>query len=719
MSNAIRVAVRVRPLGKKELELREADCTTVVPPRTLLLGPPGDGQKQFSVDRVFSSEEGQAAVYDDAVAPMVKQFTEGYNATCFAYGQTGTGKTFTMGTAGGSCVFGDGDMPDAAGVIPRVARDVFAHVRQCAETGSRRCAVKASFLEIYRGEVNDLLAASAGVASSSSSSSAPVKGGLAVREDASGAVLVQGLSTEEVCDEASLVAVMKRGGGARATASTDMNEGSSRSHAVLSLYLEQTTGAASAGEAAGTVRRSKLHLVDLAGSERQRRTGAEGARLREGIAINGGLLALGNVINALAFNAEALERARKEPAGDGGRKKGAGRAAGKAAAQGGAAAAAPTAGAGRGERRVRLRHVPYRDSKLTRLLRDSLGGDCLTSMIACVGPSDASLDETTTTLRYACRARAVRNSALLHAEADPTAARVSELQEQVRRLTAALGRTQGGAGADGAGADGGAGAAVEEAEALAALRRRVEVLDSERAALRHRAAALEREAADAADRAAAAETAVDVWRWRHDVAAAAAASAGTDGNDDGDDDDEADDGGETKSAGGGASEPPTVLAELRARVRELEGLTGRSAAGGAASAVAGDDGWQAMLPADDEILEAFGEVAEQHEVRQRRMRDEMQALGEALRSKQRLLEAAAGADGGLAAAVAGGGAGAEELEQRVSDLEADKADLQARLRRAEKEKPADDGSARAAAAAGAGQLRAQLEERQKQLAELR
>ncbi|KAA0149664.1 hypothetical protein FNF28_07336 [Cafeteria roenbergensis] len=917
MSSAIRVAVRLRPLSSKELAAREVDCTTVVPPSTLLIGPPGDGQKQFTVDRVFSAEEGQRAVYADSVAPLVGRFLEGFNATCFAYGQTGTGKTFTMGTAGDSCAFADeedGPIPPEAGVIPRVARDLFTHVRRCHAAGTRSCQVRASFLELYRSEMKDLVvaaAAAAGGSSSSSSSATAAAGGggaagasdagapgtgLNVREDDTGAVVVTGLSSTVVKDEASLIRLMQQGGRARATASTGMNEGSSRSHAVLTLYLEQTTtgpdasadrsadgadssgcadgpagadsatagaGAAGAGAGAsddviGTVRRSKLHLVDLAGSERQRRTGAVGARLQEGIAINSGLLALGNVINALAFNAEAAERARAidqaggddagdpvdgsaaggDAGGDGRRgRKRCGSASRGQSGSGNGSGSGSGSGSGRARSRTRLRHVPYRDSKLTRLLRDSLGGDCLTAMLACVGPSDASADETTTTLRYACRARAVKNSAKRHADIDPRTARIAELQDMVRRLTAALGgagsaeaamagaadgnKAGGASSATDAGAHPEAAAVVAaSAEATAALQRRVLVLTDEVALLRKKAAEAERAAEEAASKLADAEIAADVWRWRFDVATAtstatstststgAAAAAASDDGEDADADADSPSSSSSSDAAADAAadvaddvsqaKPPTLVAELRARIRQLEAAAAAAAAAtrhgassaqssssaviasgaagssaGQSSAVVeskadeedddahnahndtdddGDDdgdvdeiGWTSLLPDEEEVMAALAVTTSEHGDRQRRMRAEMQALSDAMRSKERLLKAAAESDGGIAAAAAtlhSNGGSSAELETKVAELESERAELRKRLQAAELEAEAAAAHEAAAVAevvaaaeavsTGAAslqqkqpkqaqpqQLRKLLEERTSQLSELR
>jgi kinesin family protein 4/21/27 len=217
---------------------------------------------------------------------------------------------------------------EARGVIPRVVCDLFTEIAARAE--SHDVTVRASFMELYREDLIDLISPAA--------ASAPK---LAIREDPSGQIVIRGLTEVAVSSAAECLAVLARGSAGRTTASTRMNDTSSRSHAIFSITVE----AASRG-ADGVTVVSKLHFVDLAGSERAKRTQASGERLREGIAINSGLLALGNVISALGT-----------------------------AQEGGAENAEP-------------RHIPYRDSKLTRLLQDSLGGNARTLVIACVSPAD-------------------------------------------------------------------------------------------------------------------------------------------------------------------------------------------------------------------------------------------------------------------------------------------------------------------------------------------
>ncbi|EGZ29983.1 hypothetical protein PHYSODRAFT_310092 [Phytophthora sojae] len=287
---------------------------------------------------------------------MIDQFFDGYNATVFAYGQTGSGKTYTMGNEFAASV-----APAERGVIPRVIDQVFERVKGSANPG--HFVVKLSYLEILNEEIHDLLA--------KSSPDAPIvsTSGLSVRGDSDRGIIVSGLSEHLVNSVNEAGDLLRSGALARATASTSMNAQSSRSHAICTLTMEHHE--VSAPEGGTETRFSKFHLVDLAGSERVRRTNSEGARFKEGVNINRGLLTLGNVINALC------ERSRTSST---------------------------------------TTHVPYRDSKLTRLLQDSLGGNSKTLMIACVSPADVNYEETSNTLRYASRAQSIENQAVINKE---------------------------------------------------------------------------------------------------------------------------------------------------------------------------------------------------------------------------------------------------------------------------------------------------------------
>ncbi|KAH0900169.1 hypothetical protein HID58_049737 [Brassica napus] len=303
--------------------------------------------------------------------------------------QTGSGKTYTMGTNYG----GDGT---SGGIIPRVMEDIFTKAE--ATKDSTELLIRVSFIEIFKEDVFDLLDSNSppllrndgGVhAKNVALSRAPIQ----IRETASGGITLAGVTEAEVKTKEEMGSYLAKGSLCRATACTNMNSQSSRSHAIFTITLEQKKFSSSLGTTEGggeDILCAKLHLVDLAGSERAKRTGADGMRLKEGIHINKGLLALGNVISALGD-----ERKRKE---------------------GG--------------------HVPYRDSKLTRLLQDSLGGNSKTVMIACVSPADTNAEETLNTLKYANRARNIQNKAVINR--DPGAAQMQKMRSQIEQLQTEL-----------------------------------------------------------------------------------------------------------------------------------------------------------------------------------------------------------------------------------------------------------------------------------------
>jgi kinesin family protein 4/21/27 len=328
---------------------------------------------------------------------MVSDFVEGFNVTCIAYGQTGSGKTYTMGSMDQGA-----QTNETIGIIPRFVEELF----RCTSAlpSNHSVTLYTSFLEIYGEDIYDLLDRSQGPGGERRS--------MQIREATNGAVSVADLTHVPVVSCEDAMNTLVSGGQNRSTASTLMNMTSSRSHAVFTVTLEQsierteggvamgeeegekkssmppladgtiedavaeTTDVAAASGASGSVTTStmfsKLTFVDLAGSERLKRTGAEGQRMREGIQINVGLLALGNVINALG------DDQKKHKAKD---------------------------------------HVPYRSSKLTRLLQDALGGNSQTLFIACVSPACSNFDETLNTLRYANRARNIQNKAVQNIDA--------------------------------------------------------------------------------------------------------------------------------------------------------------------------------------------------------------------------------------------------------------------------------------------------------------
>ena len=447
-SDSVTVAVRVRPLSARDKADGARECLRKVAGEPqLILG----ADRAFRFDHVFEPEEQNGAVFDACAHELVKGIIEGFNCTVFAYGQTGSGKTHTMGTAFDATASVAAAPDESSGLIPRTLAELFT---QLEATGTS-FKVKASFAQIYKEEVHDLL----------SYTEATGLATLPIREDTNGGITLTGQQHRAVRGHADAIALLTEGGRNRATGATSMNATSSRSHAVFTLSLELRID--------GKSFTPKMHFVDLAGSERAKRTGASGERLQEGIQINKGLLALGNVINALCEHQQ---------------------------------------------------HVPYRDSKLTRLLQDSLGGNSRTVMLACVSPSDADLEETLNTLKYASRARFIKNKAVV--VQDPTQARISELEAQVASLQARLTHYENGgaplpaatllpaAVAPSAAAAPGAAAAPSrvEAKARATLLRRCETLEGDNATLRAQlSAAVRREgSAPLAAGAAAPKTAATV-----------------------------------------------------------------------------------------------------------------------------------------------------------------------------------------------------------------
>uniref|UniRef100_A0A4W4EQ43 Kinesin motor domain-containing protein n=1 Tax=Electrophorus electricus TaxID=8005 RepID=A0A4W4EQ43_ELEEL len=380
------VCGRIRPQMAKEKIEGCHICTSVTPGEPqVLLGK----DKAFTYDFVFDIDTEQQQIYNACVHRLIEGCFEGYNATVFAYGQTGSGKTYTMGTG-----FDVNVGADEQGIIPRAVRQLFQGVqqrqREAQEAGVAppEFKVSAQFLELYNEEILDLFD------SARDPEARGRKSNIKIHEDSSGGICTSGVTSRLVASEEELLQCLKLGALSRTTASTQMNAQSSRSHAIFTVHLCQMrvcTQPDRSGAADGSVAQpeyetltAKFHFVDLAGSERLKRTGATGERAREGISINCGLLALGNVISAL------------------------------------------------GDQSKKAGHVPYRDSKLTRLLQDSLGGNSRTVMIACVSPSDRDFMETLNTLKYANRARNIKNKVVVNQ--DKTSQQISALRAEIARL---------------------------------------------------------------------------------------------------------------------------------------------------------------------------------------------------------------------------------------------------------------------------------------------
>ncbi|XP_068611578.1 kinesin-like protein KIF21A [Brachionichthys hirsutus] len=388
--SSVRVALRIRPqLAKEKIEGCHI-CTFVMPGEPqVVLGK----DKAFTYDHVLDMDAQQESIYSHCTESLIEGCFEGYNATIFAYGQTGSGKTYTMGT-GFDVNIGE----DELGIVPRAVNHLFRGIeqRQQAATEQGRPVpefkINAQFLELYNEEVLDLFD------STRDADARKQRSSIKIHEDANGGIYTVGVATRTVTSAAEMIQCLKTGALSRTTASTQMNAQSSRSHAIFTIHLCQVRVCSPDNNDNATDNRlansseinefetltAKFHFVDLAGSERLKRTGATGDRAKEGISINCGLLALGNVISAL------------------------------------------------GDRSKRSTHVPYRDSKLTRLLQDSLGGNSQTVMIACISPSDRDFMETLNTLKYANRARNIKNKVVVNQ--DRASQQISALRTELARL---------------------------------------------------------------------------------------------------------------------------------------------------------------------------------------------------------------------------------------------------------------------------------------------
>ncbi|KAJ6834158.1 kinesin-like protein KIN-4A [Iris pallida] len=386
----VKVAVHIRPLVGDERLQGCKDCVAVVPgkPQVQI------GTHAFTFDHVYGSAGSpSSSMFQECVSPLVDGLFQGYNATVLAYGQTGSGKTYTMGT-------GCKDTCET-GLIPQVMHALFDKIDSLKHQAEFQLRV--SFIEILKEEVHDLLdPASLGKVEVGNGHTGkitvPGKPPVQIREGSNGVITLSGSTEVDVSTKKEMAACLEQGSFSRATGSTNMNNQSSRSHAIFTITLEQMRKPDNVFTADGVPIEdmtedclcAKLHLVDLAGSERAKRTGSDGLRFKEGVHINKGLLALGNVISALGD-----EKKRKEGA-----------------------------------------HVPYRDSKLTRLLQDSLGGNSRTVMIACISPADINAEETLNTLKYANRARNIQNKLIVNR--NPMSNEMLRMRQQLEFLQAEL-----------------------------------------------------------------------------------------------------------------------------------------------------------------------------------------------------------------------------------------------------------------------------------------
>ncbi|KAK7261422.1 hypothetical protein RIF29_27732 [Crotalaria pallida] len=369
----VQVLLRCRPLNEDEMRVhtpvviscnenrREVSAVQIIANKQI--------DRTFNFDKVFGPTSQQRELYEQAVSPIVNEVLEGYNCTIFAYGQTGTGKTYTME---GGARKKNGEFPSDAGVIPRAVKQIF----DILEAQNAEYNMKVTFLELYNEEITDLLAPEE---TSKFLVDDKSKKPIALMEDGKGGVFVRGLEEEIVCTANEIYKILEKGSAKRRTAETLLNKQSSRSHSIFSItiHIKECTP-----EGEEMIKCGKLNLVDLAGSENISRSGAREGRAREAGEINKSLLTLGRVINALV-----------EHSG----------------------------------------HVPYRDSKLTRLLRDSLGGKTKTCIIATVSPSIHCLEETLSTLDYAHRAKNIKNKPEINQKMMKSAM-IKDLYSEIDRL---------------------------------------------------------------------------------------------------------------------------------------------------------------------------------------------------------------------------------------------------------------------------------------------
>ncbi|XP_053365916.1 kinesin family member 3Cb isoform X2 [Clarias gariepinus] len=362
-AETVRVVVRCRPLNKKEEAMSHERIVEVDVKlgQVSVRNPKAAGtlNKTFTFDAVYDMFSKQNDLYDYSCKPLIDSVLLGFNGTIFAFGQTGTGKTYTMQ--------GLPMDPEKRGVIPNSLHHIFTHI---SRSQNQKYLVRVSYLEIYQDEIRDLLCKDNNKK-------------MELKENPDLGVYVKDLSSVVTKNIKEIEHVMNLGNQSRSVGFTKMNEHSSRSHAIFLITIECSEMGIDGQE---HIRVGKLNMVDLAGSERQSKTGAQGQRFKEAAKINLSLSALGNVISALVDGKNS--------------------------------------------------HIPYRDSKLTRLLQDSLGGNSKTVIVATIGPTSCHYEETLATLRFANRAKNIKNKPKINE--DPKDALLREFQEEIARLKAQL-----------------------------------------------------------------------------------------------------------------------------------------------------------------------------------------------------------------------------------------------------------------------------------------
>ena len=381
IDDSLKVAIRIRPPLPREIEpnlpFRSIAIVSKTSPTISLVEYIGceflESEKQkewiekpqyfqyhkFTFDFIYDMDTNQENVYLTCVYPAVNSILEGYNSTILAYGQTGTGKTYTMEG------FDFDYLNENRGMIPRTIDDIFTFIEKNSDSNTT-FIIRSTYLQIYNEQISDLLK--------------PEKKNLSIREDKKKGLYVESLSEWAVRSPKDVYTLLERGENNRAKANTHMNDVSSRSHAVFSIQVEQMSNIN--GEQ--SIKIGKLNLVDLAGSERIKISGATGKQLEESKKINKSLSALGNVIYALT-----------DP--------------------------------------KKNKHIPYRDSKLTRLLENSLGGNCKTTMIAMISPAENSFNESYSTLNFAKRAKSIKNKAVVNEDIDHNAL-IRQYESELKKL---------------------------------------------------------------------------------------------------------------------------------------------------------------------------------------------------------------------------------------------------------------------------------------------
>lgn len=362
-AETVKVVVRCRPVNKKEEAMSQERIVEVDVKlgQVSVRNPKAAGtlNKTFTFDAVYDMFSKQNDLYSYSCKPLIDSVLLGFNGTIFAFGQTGTGKTYTME--------GLPMDPEKRGVIPNSFHHIFTNI---SRSQNQQYLVRVSYLEIYQEEIRDLLCKDNNKK-------------MELKESPESGVYVKGLSSVVTKNIKEIEHVMNLGNQSRSVGFTKMNERSSRSHAIFVITIECSETGIDGEE---HIRVGKLNMVDLAGSERQSKTGAQGQRFKEAAKINLSLSALGNVISALVDGKNS--------------------------------------------------HIPYRDSKLTRLLQDSLGGNAKTVIVATIGPTSCHYEETLATLRFANRAKNIKNKPKINE--DPKDALLREFQEEIARLKAQL-----------------------------------------------------------------------------------------------------------------------------------------------------------------------------------------------------------------------------------------------------------------------------------------